>query len=69
MPQMDKLTYLSQNLWIFLVSFNFYLFLILILFTGFVNIKKSKVFNIDTVIFFIFSLTLTIYLSIFPKKI
>ena len=65
---MDKLTYMSQNLWIFLISFYSYVFLIFIMFINFINIKKIKISIFNIVITNFLSLVFIINLSAFYKK-
>lgn len=43
MPQLDKISYISQVLWVLLLSINFYILLILVLFINFINIKKIQI--------------------------
>jgi len=54
MPQLDKITFLSQIFWIFLLSFYFYILLIFIKLIKFINIKKLKSVELFSVLMTIF---------------
>ena len=68
MPQLDKITYISQALWIFLICINSYIVLIFILFVSFINIKKLKLNDFSATILLFFNINSVINAIHFYKK-